>query len=213
MTAIIAYELILLASVVIVFSRWKILSAPDKWIGVLLPITLVQELLEGYYMYNYKPNFFTYHIYTPIEVFIIVNYFLRSSRIQNDKQVGFIAGVGAVVLSVVNTVLFQPIDQINSYYLLFEGTVVIGLCMLSFYKLLVREDVIPRKMVVFWVTVCFLFYWCLSYTNLGLWGAVIGQATLFAKILRWALFFANMLFYLALAIVFARYKKLIPSGE
>lgn len=207
------YELLLLITVVIVFRRWRVLSTADKWICILLTLTFIQETVAQYLRVYVRNNFLTFHIYTPIELFIIINYFDRSVQIIKGRYIGIYLGLAAVAVSLIDTIFFQPINTINSYYLLFEGIVVIGLCMLSFYKLLVKEDVVPRKMVVFWVTVCFLFYWCLSYIDFGMWVATIDRNTLFAKILGQALYFANILFYLGIATVFYRYKKLIPSGE
>jgi hypothetical protein len=212
-----SYELLLLSllliTIVIALRQWKILSRADRWMSVLLILTFIQESVAGYLAIHKMNNFPTYHVYTPIELFLIINYFDQSIQIIKDRYVGVYLGLAAVVISIINTLFFQSFYSINSYYLLFEGIVVIGLCMLSFYKLLVREDVVPQKMVLFWISVCFLFYWCLSYTDLGMWVATIDRNNLFKKILAAALYYANILFYLGLATVFFRYKKLIPSGE
>lgn len=209
----VTYGLLLLITALLAVGQWARLSHADKWIAILLVFTFIQESIAGYLKIKYINNFFTYHIYTPIEIFLIINYFDRSVGIIEGKRIGIHIGIGAITLSIVNTLFFQRFNLINSYYLLFEGMMVIGLCMLAFYKLLIREDIVPGKMVVFWITVCFLFYWCLSYTNLGLWGASIDYSTFFAKVLGMALYYANLLFYFGLALVFIRYKKLIPSGE
>jgi len=60
---------------------------------------------------------------------------------------------------------------------------------------------------------CFLFYWSLTYVNLGLFTVQIGRDDMLAKVFTWTLYLANLLFYFGLALVFLRYKKLIPSGE
>jgi hypothetical protein len=140
-------------------------------------------------------------------------YFDRSVGFKRPYRFGLFVSAGGVILSLINTLFFQPYDQINSYFLLFEGCAIIGLCLLSFYRLLIREDVMPGKMVHFWITICFLFYSSLTYANLGLYGKIVGHDNQFAKIFSWTLLGANLLFYLGIAFVFLRYKKLIPSGE
>ena len=207
------YQLLLLITAGCAVYRWELLSKADKWICVLLCLTLVQECIASHLRFTYRSNFFTFHIYTPIELFVIVNYFGRSIGLGNSKYTGVWLGLAAILISVVNTLFLQSFHQINSYYLLFEGLVVLGFCLLSFYRLLIKDDVVPGKMAHFWITICFLFYWSLTYANLGLYGALLGKNSLLTKIFDATLYSANLLFYFGVALIFVRYKKLIPSGE
>ena len=205
-------SLLILAALISLY-RWPILSRADRWVCLLLCATLLQESLAEYFKVQFKNNFITYHIYTPIELFIIALYFDQSMRFKHPYRVGISIGILGIILSIINTVYFQPIHTFNSYYLLFEGCIVVSLCLLSFYKLLIREDIITRRMSNFWLTMCFLFYWSLTYVNLGLFTVQIGRDDMLAKVFTWTLYLANLLFYFGLALVFLRYKKLIPSGE
>jgi hypothetical protein len=209
----ILYQLLLLITAGYAVYRWELLSNADRWICVLLCLTLVQECIAGHLLFTYRNNFFTYHIYTPIELFVIVNYFVRSIGLGNSEYTGVWLGIAGIMLSLINSLLLQSFYQINSYYLLFEGLVVLGFCLISFYRLLIKDDVVPGRMVHFWITICFLFYWSLTYANLGLYGAQVGKNSLLTKIFDVTLYSANLLFYFGIALVFVRYKKLIPSGE
>ncbi len=184
----------------------------DKWICVLLVITVVQEAIAGFLSARHINNFLSFHIYTPIELFIVINYFVRATIIPNARAVGLYSGLFVVGLSIANTIFLQPYYKMNSYYLLFEGILIISLCLFSYYRLLIRDDVIPTRMTVFWITTFYLFYWCLSYINLGMWTAV-KYSDAFAKVLGYSLYYANLLFYLSVMLVFLFYKKLVPSGE
>lgn len=207
------YLILLVTTLFTSLFRWKILSQADRWICLLLFLTIVQELVANYYYYRYENNFITYHIYTPIELSIIIQYFNASIKIGKQPLFGIVTTAICILLAAINAKFFQPLDRINSYYLLFEGCIVIGLCLLSFYKLLIREEVIPNKMAHFWFIICFLFYWSLTYADFGLYGANLTPGTPVAAIFDTALIFANYLFYIGIAVVFIRYKKLIPSGE
>lgn len=207
------YLPLLFLTALLAIYRWQILSKADKWICVLLVVTLIQECISTYIGLIKLDNFFAYHVYTFIELFLIALYFDRSIGFRKPYFYGIIIGVTGIILSLVNTFYFQSTQKFNSYFLLFEQCVIISLCLLSFYRLLLREDVVPSKMTHFWVAICFLFYSSLTLANNGLYAAVIGYDTQLSRILNWTREIANLLFYLGIAVVFVRYKKLVPSGE
>ncbi len=207
------YLFLLVFTLGLALARWRTLSQADRWICLLLFITIVQEWIAYQFKVLFQNNYITYHIYTPIEVLIILMYFDRAAHFSRKYAIAIYIGIVSVILSIVDTFFLQKYTEINSYYLLYEGCLVITLSILSFYKLLIREDIVPRKMAHFWITICFLFYWCLSYVNLGLFAYQVGHTKIIMKIFGWTLYCSNLLFYLGLAAVFVRYKKLIPSGE
>lgn len=207
------YLALLICTLGISLYRWKFLSKADRWICLLLLITIIQENIANYFYQKFGNNLITYHFYTPVELCLIVLYFNSSLRLGNSMVFGGFAVLICIALALINVIFFQPLSSFNSYYLLFEGCIVIGLCLLSLYKLLIREEVIPNKMVHFWFIICFLFYWSLTYANFGLYSESVKVGGTVDAIFNWALYFANYLFYLGIAIVFIRYKKLIPSGD
>ena len=207
------YASVLFFAWIVSILRWKLLSKADRWICLLLLLTIIQESIAYYLQVRFHNNYITYHIYTPIELAVICLYFDRSLKFKRPYRIGLIVAATALVISIINTAFYQPYDKINSYFLLIEGCVVIGFCLLSFYRIIIQDDTIPGKMVQFWITICFLFYWSLSYANLGLYGAQVNHTDTLSKIFTWSLYSANLLFYFGIALVFLRYKKLIPSGE
>lgn len=193
--------------------RWRLLSSADRWIAVLMVATLAQEAAMALMAYKYRNNFPTFHIYTPIETGIICMYFDRSMRFRHPYRIGGIIALVSALISVYITLDLQPIDGMNSYFFLYEGCLIIIFCLLSFYKLLIRDEIVPGRMTHFWLTICFLFYWSLTYANLGLFARVPEEQKMLRGIFVWTLYFANLLFYLGIITVFVRYKKLIPSGD
>ena len=208
-----AYLLTVTFAAIATVYRWRLLSIADRWIAILMVATSVQELAAAYLALYYHNNFATFHIYTPIEIGIICMYFDRSIRFRKPYVIGgIIAGISALV-SIYNSVELQPLDMMNTYFILYEGCLIIIFCLLSFYKLLIRDDIVPGRMTHFWLTICFLFYWTLTYANLGLFARVPEDQVTLRAIFIWTLYFANLLFYLGIITVFVRYKKLIPSGD
>ena len=207
------YLPLLLFTAGIAVYRWRVLSIADKWMCVLMIATLIEESFSKYYASTIHYNFFTYHIYTLVELFLISLYFDRSIGFRKPYLIGIIIGACGVVLSLINTFYFQSTHTFNSYFLLFEGVIVLSFCLLSFYRLLIRDNIVPGKMAQFWLTICFMFYQSLAYANNGVYGALAGQNNLLSSILDWSRQIVNLLFYFGIALVFIRYKKLIPSGE
>lgn len=192
--------------------RWRILGKADKWMCILLITTLIQECLSRWLAFKGN-NFIMFHIYAPVELFLISLYFDRSIRFRKPYVVSIVVGISGIILGVINTIYLQSYKQINSYMLLLEACVILSFCMLSFYRLLIREDIVPVKMAHFWLTICFLFYCSLTFAVIGLYGALVGANNTLAKIFDLTLYIANLLLYSGIAVVFIRYKKLIPSGE
>ena len=193
--------------------RWKYLSKADRWICLLLLATVIEEYIARYYQVVYHNNFPTYHFYTPIELSIIAFYFVSSFKIKSPILWGSIICIVSCTLAALNTIYLQPLLKFNSYFLLFEGIMVISLCLIAFYKILIRDDIKPNKMVNFWLTISFLFYWSFTYVDFGVFGKLEQVSGSLVKYFTFTLSAANLLFYLSIAFVLFFYKKLIPSGE
>ncbi len=206
------YLLVLCLAAIATLSRWRLLSSADRWIPVLILATLTQECIAYVMSRVFGNNYPSYHVYTPIEVAIICMYFDRSMRFRSPYVIGGSIAGFSVLLSVFITWKLQPMNTYNSYFLLYEGCLVIVFCLLSFYKLLIRDDLTPVKMAHFWLTICFLLYWSLVFANLGLFNLIPSEQKFLRSTFIWALYCANLLFYLGIVTVFVRYKKLIPSG-
>ena len=193
--------------------RWVRLSTADKWLCALLGLTIVQESIAYIFESQFHDNFYTYHFYTPIELLLIAMYFDRTIKILPPYYLGLGIGLSGVVLSVLNSIFLEPLYKMNTHFLLFEGWVVIILCLFSFYNMLVRERIRLVNMSQFWITLCFLFYYSLTYMNFGLYGSVVGKQTDFGKFFALALYVTNLVFYIGINATYARYTKLVPSGE
>lgn len=207
------YFILLVSTCFVSWFRWPILKRADRWICLLLTLTLLQESIALYFNFAFKNNFVTYHIYTPIELFFICIYFDLSLKVAKPFRLSFFIGIPAAITSILLTVYIQKIDKFNSYFLLIEGLIIITLCLIAFYKLLIREDVVPKKMTHFWITMAFLLYWSSTYLSLGLFSWEVQNKNIIAIIIAWALYIPNLLFYTGLLFIFIFYKRLLPSGE
>jgi hypothetical protein len=121
-------------------------------------------------------------------------------------------GTAGIFISIANTVFLQPFKIFNSYYLLFEGTIIILLCLLSLSDILLNELPDFKNQSFFWVTLALLFYWSTTYTGWGVFGVLEMRKSPIIKIIEIVLFFSNMSFYGVISYVFINYKKLTHSA-
>lgn len=209
---LIAYLGLLLVTSVAGVASWSKLRAVDRLIAVLMILTLLAETSAFTIFYNRGNSFIVYHLYNPIQFLLVSLYFNRSTRQLRKHNVGLYIGSIGLLLGILNSVCFQRPTNSNSYFLLFEGTVIIIYCLLAFHQILLDEELLPFGFAHFWITVCFLIFWTTTFTGWGIY-AVTDESddtinSLFDKVLT----VANFVFYGGIASVFLNYKKLIPSG-
>lgn len=193
--------------------RWRNLKPADKLIPTLLGLTVLQEL-AAYGCYKlYQNNMPTYHIYSPVEFFILCLYFNRSTKTFGKRNLGFSIGLIGVAAGIINTAYLQPILTFNSYYLLFEGTVIIIMCLVSLCEILLEEtqDFINRPS--FWFILALMLYWSVTYTGWGVFNLLQGTSSKLHIVFTSILYIANLLFYATIAVISITYKKQISSGK
>ena len=144
-------------------------SAPFKWLAVLLMVTLVNELLARYCKYTLRiTNNPVYHIFTVVEFAlyaIIYRYFLHSAkwnRILNFSILGF------VLFELINLLFFQPINISNTNSLLLEGLLLIFFSLNLFLQ--IRSDMAYQNLFkegIFWFNCAVLFYYSVTILNWG----------------------------------------------
>ena len=192
--------------------QWKALAKEDKIIALLIGLTTIEEIIAALASHKFQNNLWVFHIYSPIEFFLISLYFNYCIRTFRKKKIGLGIGLFGIVLAICNTLFIQKITTINSYYLLFEGSLVIIYCLLSFHQILMDEERLPYRFAHFWITICFIIYWSSTFTGWGIYNVLDKDEFLLNPIFDKVLAAANFAFYLGLSAVFIFYKKLIPSG-
>lgn len=210
---IIVYFLVLLSALTLGFFRWKKARKADRLLVILLISTTLHESLSALLIVNERPNMPNFHVYSPLELLITSWYFRESTTLPWLKKAATIAGIAGVATSIANTLWLQPIETMNSNFLLFEATAIIILSLLSFYNTAICEEVSPFVSTQFWVTVCLLMYWSFSFATYGMRGLLKHVGSPLHIAVETVLAAANLLFYAGLALIFIFYTRLRPSGE
>lgn len=207
----IIYFLLLFVTFFLGARKWPMLQVSDKVITVLIGLTLLQEA-TAYLCYKYiGNNIFTYHIYSPIEFFLICAYFNSINKLLRKNNIGLLIGVAGVIISIINTSNFQPLRTFNSYYLLFEGTIIIILCMLTLCDVLLSDSFDFNRRSYFWITLALMLYWSITYTGWGIFNLLSAEDRSFLKTFMLISQGTNIVFYMSIGFVFIYYKKFIPA--
>lgn len=205
------YLLLLLITFALGCSKWRMLLYADKVLVILIGLTFLQETAANLVYTITGSNAVTYHIYSPIEFFLLCLYFNDTNPLFKKNRTGIVIGVSGVLLSIGNTIWLQHVNTFNSYYLLFEGTCIVILCLLSLCGILLDEQLDFKRQPYFWVTLCLLFYWCLTFTSWGVYNLLDDSSIILSNTMEVTLYTANVLLYACIATVFFNYKKLIHS--
>jgi len=208
----IVYLIFLVVTFITILSKRTVLTKADKWIYYLISLVLLQEAIAFFAAEKYQNNFATYHIYSPIELYVICRYFGESVTLLRRRKIGIKVGIAGIVISILNTVFLQPLSSANTYFLLFESCVVIILCLFSLLEVILAQDKNPYVLSGFWLTLCFLFYWSITFVGWGLFTLMV-KVYFNAAPVETVLYFSNLVFYSGIAIVFFNYSRLIPSSE
>lgn len=206
------YLVLLFLTGVLAIKQWPFLKSADKLIAAMVFIAMLQETVAYACDKLMQNNMFTYHFYSPVEFVIVCLYFNANSRLLGKRNTGIALAVFGVLVSIMNTLLFQPLNTFNSYFVLFEATTIIILCLLSLFETLSDNFLEFRKLSHFWITVALLLYWSCTYTSWGIFSLININDRSMLYLAEWILYCSNLMFYLLIGAVFLNYKKLILSG-
>lgn len=192
--------------------RFRTLDKGGRVICLLLVLTLISESIAYLLAFKTGSNIIVYHIYNPIEFFLLSLYFNFTIDIFRRKHVGIYIGFFALLMGVLNSLYIQPITEFNTYYLLFEGLCIISISLFSFYQLMLKDTYTsPVADPHFRISFLLLFYWCITFISWGVYEMVdTAKSNYIIGLILWT---ANIIFYLGVAIVFLLYKRKPVAGE
>lgn len=186
-------------------------SEADKWISFLLAATLLFEIISEVASHTLQNNMYVYHVWSPIQLFLICSYFNDSIKTLKRHRTGYILGCLGILVAIVNASFIQPPSTLNSIFLLYEGFIVIGLCLYAFYNL-ASKDVELTKNVHFWFTTILLIYWSVVYVYWGMYKFMNNILSDYIYTIMYTMMSVNILAYAAIAIILLNYRKMISTS-
>src|ERR1044072_7500631 len=94
------YFLLLVSNAVLAGVRWRDFSSTDRFLGTLMWITLIDELIAYTLDRNHISNAAVYNIYSPCEFILLSLYFNGAISAFKRHGVGWILGGAAIIGSI-----------------------------------------------------------------------------------------------------------------
>lgn len=163
------YYLALSVSVIVGIVLFSKIETAYKWIALLMLITLFSELIARFVGgYLHETNNIVYHFFTPVEfmLYCIIYRWFFKERFWN--AVLFISFMVLLILELLNTLFFQPLQTTNTNIMIGESVLLVLISLSLFTKIMVLPvyDNILSEGVFWFNSAVLLFY---SF-NILVWG-------------------------------------------
>jgi hypothetical protein len=203
---ILIYLLAVVLAVAAGIYNWKQLDKAARVFVVLLGVTLGNEISSIINAYATGNNMPLYHAFAVVQLTFIVAYFLHLHQIFTTGRLVVAAGVatGAAVLNVIN---FQPLDGINSNFLMLESIIIIIMSIISLYRIIDDERIEwPSRNVHFRIWLFLLILWSSTFFWWGLY-TYIEQNKELRNIANYIRVVLNIIIYAGIGIALLKLPK------
>ncbi len=194
--------------------RFHRLDSASKILSLLICCGFVNEIAAYFLAKMYHTNIALYTIYSFIEFALLCLYFNKVIDVFKKKDIGlYIAFIG-ISLGIVNTVYIQHLNTLNSYYLLLESLLVIGMSLFAFFRMLLKHDSLNLyKYPHFWFISAILFFWNITFLSWGVYNYIYQKLGKSAQGINITLMVVSIATYCCFAIVFLLYPKMKSANE
>ena len=208
------YLLMLLLATLSGIIRFKSMDIASRIISILIFLSFLTEIIAYYSARMFHTNIAVYTVFSLFEFLLTSLYFNYSIDIFYKNRIGVYIGLSGLLLGLLNIIFFQPINQIDSYFLFFEAITTIAMCFTFLARLMMLHDQLKiHKYHHFWFVVIITFYWCSTFLNFSLHKYIVFDLKKNAWILDALNLVENIVTYLSIAIVFLLYPKMQRQDE
>ena len=135
-----------------------------RFICILLATTLVSEIVSRYFAYHYNNNNAVFHFFNVIELYLISIFFFKSILLRHFKVALICITVIYPLLGILNALFLQPLDVLNSNFIVLESFIVMAMALYSLYRILINEKIHTiQSHPQFWFWVCLLIYFSATF--------------------------------------------------
>ena len=196
---------------------WRRVQHFDKASKIFWWYTCAGFLVEATARYAavvYGNNMPVYGIYSLFAFGLTAAYFNYSVDVLRVRNIGLYIGAFGVALGILNSIFIQPLNVLSSYFLYFEGIVILGLALFSFFRMMLISDGMQLyKLRHFWFPVILCFFWSITFFNWGLYGYFNANEKGWMWLINLSIIAVSSTTYLAIAVVFWNYPKLKAAGD
>lgn len=204
----VAYNIILLTATLASLIQYKKLDKASQYIVIFLAFTLCSELIASWAAHQFRQNNPVYNIANLIDYTLICLYFNNTIPSFKRKRIGLTFIITGAILYILNLAFLQSIYILNTNFLAFESTTIVGMCLYYFYDFLKSDTYLKRLPLQFWTTSLLLVFW--SFT---LFHWLVGFYLMYSKgdisdLPYYITMLVSTLTYLSFGILFFNYRKM-----
>lgn len=163
------YYCVLILCAVCSFFLFKKAHTAFRYVGLLIILTLLSELVAKYLSYTLQiSNNIVYHFFTPVEYLFYTLIFSTLFKGRKSKIAIYSSLVLLIIAEVVNTIYFQDLTRTNTNTMIVESLFLVFFSLLYFAKLMesVEFDKIQTEGVFLFNSAVLLYY----AFNILVWG-------------------------------------------
>jgi hypothetical protein len=163
---VIIWVLVLAVAFLTGVAKFKQVDAAMRIVVLYLGAQLVSEICLDIQLALklYHARYLVINSYNLCEIYFITIYFLYAIKPYHQRKLMVINAVVWPMIWLLNIVLFQPITELNTNFLLLESFCTITLCLYFIYWLL-RNSVVKNifRYPHFWVAALWLLLWSVTF--------------------------------------------------
>jgi hypothetical protein len=200
------YLMVLLFSGTIGFYRYKHLDFNSRIIFYLIILVIVGEIADYYFAFRFKNNMPVYHVFSVVHLIAVLFYFVSFLKINRYLYAGIVVLI--IAAGIANARFLQPLNTLNSNFLLFENFSITVMSMYALYKILIDDNIIKvYKYIHFWLWVLLLVLYCSTFY---LWSfyKILSASWSGWEYIRVSHWLINLLVYAGFGIVFLLLPKI-----
>ena len=194
--------------------RYRVLDMAAKIFCIYLSYTFVAECLATYAAERFHNNMSVYAIYNLGEVVFMAMYFNYSIDLFKKLHIGvYIAGAG-IIVGACDIIFVEGPYSMDAYFMFFEGFCIIGMCLFSFFRLLIKQEPIKlTRYPHFWITAVVLLYRTITYIYWGLYNVFSVKLSKDIMILNRSIVVLNIMCYCVIGLVYLLYSRMQEEHE
>lgn len=204
-TLFFVYMSVILLAISGSFVNFRSRDKASKIIVILLGLTFAAEAAAYIAADKLHANMFVYHIFAPIQLFILGKYF--DTAVFKKRKIGLITGIFGVVVAILNTIFLQPFQTLNSNFLLFEGLAIMAMALYAFQKFLINDRLDIYKYEHFWFILILVFFWSMTYTVWALYAILELKKIFLIPIISLMILVVNIITYFGIGLVLLIFPK------
>ena len=193
-------------------ARYKEFDTATKIFAVYIIVATISEItafLCGKFLHDNMP---VYAVYNLLEFVFVSMFFNRSIDVFYKRNVGYYIAVIGLFVGIINIVCIQGIHSLNSYFLFFEGVVIIAMALLLFFRLLINNNHLQLyRSPHFWLATVLVFFWSITMLNWSMYDYFLANHKELLVFVNTSIVVVGIVTYVAIGCIFILYPKMSKS--